>query len=352
MHRTMRGLWLAVATAMSVASAAGSALGDGKIVISNWDAYMPPDLLERFSKDTGIETELALHTTNDELMGKITPIGGKGFDVLFVSAPYVEALVQLGLLAKLDHSKIPNLANLYPEARRLDYDPNNLYSAPYSWGTTGLCYRSDVLTMEPTSWLDLLRPSNQLKRRVTMVSAERWLMAVGLKALGYSINTTDVDEINRARDLLITAKKDLLAYDDVTFYAKLLAGDAYLVQAYDGWCNYGTAENESIRFVVPKEGSDMWVDAIVVTAASENKEAAFAFINYILQPDIHRWVVENILYKVPNQKAMEALDKSLFDKYPNLAMTPAELLRQEQLRDLGNAQKEYARAVTEILAAQ
>lgn len=352
MHRTMRGLWLAVATAMSVASAAGSALGDGKIVISNWDAYMPPDLLERFSKDTGIETELALHTTNDELMGKITPIGGKGFDVLFVSAPYVEALVQLGLLAKLDHSKIPNLANLYPEARRLDYDPNNLYSAPYSWGTTGLCYRSDVLTMEPTSWLDLLRPSNQLKRRVTMVSAERWLMAVGLKALGYSINTTDVDEINRARDLLITAKKDLLAYDDVTFYAKLLAGDAYLVQAYDGWCNYGTAENESIRFVVPKEGSDMWVDAIVVTAASENKEAAFAFINYILQPDIHRWVVENILYKVPNQKAMEALDKSLFDKYPNLAMTPAELLKQEQLRDLGNAQKEYARAVTEILAAQ
>ncbi len=343
---------MAVATAMSVASAAGSALADGKIVISNWDAYMPPDLLERFSKDTGIETELALHTTNDELMGKITPIGGKGFDVLFVSAPYVEALVQLGLLAKLDHSKIPNLANLYPEARRLDYDPNNLYSAPYSWGTTGLCYRSDVLAMEPTSWLDLLRPSNQLKRRVTMVSAERWLMAVGLKALGYSINTTDVDEINRARDLLITAKKDLLAYDDVTFYAKLLAGDAYLVQAYDGWCNYGTAENESIRFVVPKEGSDMWVDAIVVTAASENKEAAFAFINHILQPDIHRWVVENILYKVPNQKAMEALDKSLFDKYPNLAMTPAELLRQEQLRDLGNAQKEYARAVTEILAAQ
>jgi spermidine/putrescine transport system substrate-binding protein len=96
----------------------------------------------------------------------------------------------------------------------------------------------------------------------------------------------------------------------------------------------------------------MWVDSIVVTAASENKEAAFTFINYILQPEIHRWVVENILYKVPNQTAMEALDKSLFDKYPNLGMTPAELLKQEQLRDLGNAQKEYARAVTEILAAQ
>lgn len=352
MHRAMRGLWLAVATAMSVASSAASALGDGKIVISNWSDYMPPDLLERFTKDTGIETELVLHATNDELMGKVVATGGQGYDVLFVSAPYVEALVQLGLLAELDHSKIPNLANLYPEARDLAFDPGNKHSAPYSWGTTGLCYRSDVIAAAPTSWMDLLTPSDQLKRRVTMVSAERWLMAAGLKALGYSINTTNVDEINRARDLLIAAKKDLLAYDDVTFYAKLIAGDAYLVQAYDGWCNYGTAENENIRFIVPKEGSDMWVDTITVTAASENKEAAFAFINYVLQPEIHRWVVENILYKVPNQKAMEALDKSLFGKYPNLAMKPAELLQQEQLRDLGNAQKEYARAVTEVLAAQ
>jgi spermidine/putrescine transport system substrate-binding protein len=313
---------------------------------------MPPDLLERFTADTGIETELALHATNDELMGKIMATGGQGYDVLFVSAPYVEALVQLGLLAELDHSKIPNLSNLYPEARNLAFDPGNKRSAPYSWGTTGLCYRSDLIAAPPTSWMDLLKPTDQLKRRVTMVTAERWLMAAGLKALGYSINTTDVDEINQARDLLIAAKRDLLAYDDITFYAKLVTGDAYLVQAYDGWCNYGTAEDESIRFVVPKEGSDMWVDAIVVTSASANKEAAFAFINYVLQPDIHRWVAENILYKVPNQKAMESLDKSLFEKYPNLAMTPADLLKQEQLRDLGQAQTQYARAVTEILATQ
>jgi spermidine/putrescine transport system substrate-binding protein len=187
-------------------------------------------------------------------MGKVVATGGQGYDVLFVSAPYVEALVQLGLLAELDHSKVPNLANLYPEARDLAYDPGNKHSAPYSWGTTGLCYRSDMIDTAPTSWMDLLAPADGLKRRVTMVSAERWLMAAGLKALGYSINTTNVDEINRARDLLIGAKKDLLAYDDVTFYAKLLAGDAYLVQAYDGWCNYGTAENDKIRFVVPKEG--------------------------------------------------------------------------------------------------
>jgi spermidine/putrescine transport system substrate-binding protein len=109
----------------------------------------------------------------------------------------------------------------------------------------------------------------------------------------------------QARDLLIEAKKSLLAYDDTTFYAKLVSGEAKLVQAWDGWCNYGIAENAAIKFVVPKEGSDVWIDSMVVTASSENKDAAMAFINYILRPEVHSWVVENILYKVPNQKAME-----------------------------------------------
>jgi spermidine/putrescine transport system substrate-binding protein len=331
--------------------AAGAAAAD-KIVISNWDGYMPPDLLANFTKETGIEAELVLHTTNDEIVGKVQAVGGKGYDVLFISSPYVEALGQQGLLAELDPAKIPNLANLYPEARNLAYDPGNKLSAPYAWGTTGLCYRSDVVKVEPTSWMDLLKPADGLKKRVTMLATERWLMAAGQKALGYSVNTTNPDELNKTKELLIAAKKDLLDYDDTLFYQKLLQGDADLVHAWDGWCNYGIAENKDIKFVVPKEGSDMWVDTMVVTAASEHKDAAYAFINYVLRPEIHRWAAENILYKVPNQKAMESLDKSLFETYPNMAMTPADLLKQEQLRDLGDGQTAYSKIVTEILAAQ
>jgi spermidine/putrescine transport system substrate-binding protein len=351
MVRTIGRLIAAAAAAVAIGLAAAPASAQGKIVISNWDGYMPPDLLANFTKETGIEAELALHATNDEIMGKVTAVGGKGYDVLFVSSPFVEALSQLKLLAELDPAKIPNLANLYPEARNLAYDPGNKLSAPYAWGTTGLCYNSAVVTSAPTSWMDLLKPSDKLKRRVTMLSTDRWLMAAGLKALGYSVNSTNPAEIAKARDLLISAKKDMLAYDDTTFYQKLLSGDADLVQAWDGWCNYGIAENDKIKFVVPKEGSDMWVDTMVVMAASENKDGAYAFINYVLRPEVHRWVAENILYKVPNEKAMAELDKSLYAKYPNLAMTPADLLKEEQLRDLGEAQKEYSKTVTEILAA-
>lgn len=323
-----------------------------KLVISNWDGYMPPDLIANFTKETGIEAELVLHATNEEIVGKLTPVGGKGYDVVFMSAQFVELMNKLGLLAQLDESKIPNLTNLYPEARQLAYDPGNKLSAPYAWGTTGLCYRSDVLTAEPTSWMDMLKPADPLKRRVTMLATDRWLLGAGLKALGYSVNSTSADEITKAKELLIAAKPGLLAYDDTTFYQKLLTGDADLVHAWDGWCNYGIAENDKIKFVVPKEGSDMWVDTMTVMAASENKDAAFAFINYVLRPEIHRWAAENILYKVPNQKAMESLDRSLFEKFPNMAMTPADLLKEEQLRDLGDAQPLYATAVTEILAAQ
>jgi spermidine/putrescine transport system substrate-binding protein len=342
----------AILAAGSMAMWAAGASAADKIVISNWDGYMPPDLLANFTKETGIEAELVLHTTNDEIVGKVQAVGGKGYDVLFISSPYVEALGQQDLLAELDPAKIPNLANLYPEARTLAYDPGNKLSAPYAWGTTGLCYRSDVVKTEPTSWMDLLKPADNLKKRVTMLATERWLMAAGEKALGYSVNTTNPDELAKTKELLIAAKKDLLDYDDTLFYQKLLSGDADLVHAWDGWCNYGIAENKEIKFVVPKEGSDMWIDTMVVTAASEHKDAAYAFINYVLRPEIHRWAAENILYKVPNQKAMESLDKSLFETYPNMAMTPADLLKQEQLHDLGDGQKAYSQIVTEILAAQ
>ena len=125
-----------------------------------------------------------------------------------------------------------------------------------------------------------------------------------------------------------------------------------MVHAWDGWCNYGIAENDQIKYVIPSEGSDLWVDTIVVTAASENKDAAQAFVNYVLGKDVGVWVASNILYKTPNKAAMEALDPTLLTSFPNMAMTPAELVKYEQLRDLGKGSKAFARAVTEIMAAQ
>ncbi len=323
-----------------------------KLVISNWDGYMPKDIAEKFKAETGIDLEVAVHATNEEIMGKVTASGGEGFDVLFVSSPFAEALQKLGLLAPVDHAKIPNLANLYAEAGQLKHDPGNTFSVPYAWGTTGLCYRSDLVKAEPTSWNDLLAPTDDLKGKITMLATDRWLMSAAFLAGGMSVNTADQASLDKVRDQLVAAKKNLLAYDDTTFYSKLVSGEASLVQAWDGWCNYGIAENPKIKYVVPKEGSDLWVDTMVITKSSKNPDAAAKFIDFVLKADNGKWVVENIMYKTPNKAGMEAIDPAMLTTYPNMAIAPADLLKYEQLRDLGDGMKAFSKTVSEIMAAK
>jgi spermidine/putrescine transport system substrate-binding protein len=328
-----------------------AALAD-KVVVSNWDGYMPKDMAEKFKAATGLELEVAVHATNEEIMGKVTASGGEGFDVLFVSSPFAEALNKLGLTAPIDASKIPNLKNLYAEANQLQYDPGNTFSVPYAWGTTGICYRSDLMKSAPASWNDLLTPPDDAKGKTTMLSTDRWLMSAAFLANGMSVNTVDQAMLDKARDVLVAAKKSLLAYDDTTFFSKLVSGEAVMTHAWDGWCNYGIAENAAIKYVVPKEGSDLWVDTMVITKAAKNPEGAAKFIDFILSADNGKWVVENIMYKTPNKAGMDAIDPKMLEQFPNMAITPADLLKYEQLRDLGDGMKAFSKTVSDVMAAK
>ena len=355
---------IAVSSALALAACGGSAstsseqldpnadLSKQSLVVSNWDAYMPEDLPAKFQEKTGAPVTVTKHATNEEVVAKITSGGDSGIDVAFVSGQYAQALAEQGLLADIDPALIPNLKNLYPEAAQLPYDVGNKFSVPYAWGTTGICYRSDLTNgFVPTSWNDLLQPPADLKGKVTMLGTERWLMLPAQKSLGYSVNTTDEAEMQKVKDALIAAKPNLLAYDDTTFYTRLVSGEAAMVEAWDGWCNYGIAENPDIKFVVPKEGSDLFTDTMVILKSSKNKEAAHALINYILDADTHKWVAENILYKVPNKPAMDAVGAGLAASYPNMGMTPAELLKGEGLLDLGEAGPNYTKIATEVTAS-
>lgn len=325
-------------------------LSSQSLVVSNWEAYMPDDLPKKFEKNVGPPVEVTYHATNEEIVAKLTASDDSGIDVAFVSGQFAQALGEQGLLEPIDPALIPNLSNLYPEATELAYDPGNKVSVPYAWGTTGLCYREDLTGYDPTSWNDLLEPKPNVDGKTTMLATERWLMLPAQKSLGFSVNTTDPDEMEQVKEQLIATKPTLLAYDDTTFYQRLVDGEASLVQAWDGWCNYGIAEDDRIKFVVPDEGSDLWTDTMVILKSSENKEAAHAFINYILDPEVQSWVVDNILYKVPNQAAMEMIDPSMIETYPNLGMTPEQLAEGEELVDLGEASIMYTEIATEVTA--
>ena len=182
-----------------------------------------------------------------------------------------------------------------------------------------------------------------------MLAADRWLMAAGFLANGLSVNTAGQADLDRTRDLPIAAKKNLLAYDDTTFYSKLISGQAALVHAWDGWCNYGIGENPKIKFKIPKEGSDVFVDTMVVLDKSKNKEAAHKFLDWVLRADSGKAVTELVLYKTPNAVAMAQVKKSLGKQYPNLLIPPKLLLTFQTERDLGKAQPLWSRTVSEIV---
>ncbi len=322
------------------------------LVVSNWAAYNPPDLAAKFEAAVGPKMTITNHATNEEIMAKLTSGADSGIDVAFVSGQYAQALAAQGLLEPIDAALIPNLKNLYPEASKLPYDMGNKYSVPYTWGTTGICYRKDLTGFDPTSWNDLLNPVAKLKGKTTMLATERWLMLPAQKLLGYSANTTDATEMDKVKAQLVATKKTLLAYDDTTFYTRLVSGEAAMVEAWDGWCNYGITDNKNIKFVIPKEGSDLWVDTMVILKTSKNKEAAHALINYILDPTVNSWVISNVLYKTPDKAAMDLTAAKLGETYPNMLMTPADLLKQENLLDLGSSGPMYTKIATEVTSSK
>ena len=322
------------------------------LTITNWAGYYPEDLATQVQSAIGTPVTITNHATNEEAMGKLTAGGDSGIDVAFVSGQYAQALNEAGLLEPIHPDLIPNLKNLYPEATQLPFDKGDTFSVPYTWGTTGICYRSDLVDHEPTSWNDVLNPADKDKGKVTALATERWLALPALKSLGYSINTTDEKQLAEAKDLLVKAKPNLLAYDDTNFYSRLVSGEAHMAVAWDGWCNYGITDNPNIKFVIPKEGSDLWSDTMVILKTSKNKEAAHAFINFILDPKNHAWVAENILYKVPNQSAMGVKEVTdLFATYPNMNMSPADLLKMEAEVDLGNNSSAYTKLATEVTSS-
>ncbi len=326
-------------------------LSEQTLTVGIWADYYPEDLAERFEEETGVKVTIVNHATNEDIVAKLTASSNPGIDVAFMSGQYAQALAEQGLLAELDKSLIPNESNLYPEALELPYDVGNVYSEPYAWGTTGICYRPDLTGYDPTSWNDLLNPKPELVGKTTMLSTDRWLALPALKVAGKSVNTTDQADLDEAKEQLLKTKETLLAYDDTTFYSKLVSGEAAMVEAWDGWCNYGTAEDERITFVVPEEGSDLWVDTMTVLESSQNKEAAMAFVNFILDPEIGTWVAENILYSVPNKTAMEGLSPETIAAYPTLGLSVEELTSQEAIIDLGDFSTAFTDLNTAVLSA-
>lgn len=315
--------------------------------VYNWDTYIGETTLEDFTAATGIQVRYDLFASNDELFAKLRE-GNPGYDVIFPSNDYVQRMIAADMLIPLDHAKIPNREHIDPLFADPEFDPGRRYSMPYMWGTMGIGYRTSVAS--PKSWKAVFEPEEQFRGRIAWLNDTSIIQMV-LKYMGYSVNSRDPAEIDRAAELLIRAKPYIKTFAPDTGQDLLLAGEVDLVTEWNGDILQVMEEDDDISYVVPEEGSLRWEDTMCIPKGAPHPENAHTFINYILTPEVHASIAEFIKYACPNRTALQFLPKEDLENpaiYP-----PREVLEKCEVSVYKGEEIEslYDQALTRVLAA-
>jgi len=320
-----------------------------KLNFYNWDTYIGENTLADFQAATGIETKLDLFADNAELFAKLKS-GNPGYDVIVPSDSWIERLTGANLLMPLDHSKIPNMANIDPRFADAVFDKGRKFTIPYMWGTLGVGYRKSKIEGVPDSW-KLLYDSDKYAGRVSLLGDARNVIGMALKYLGKSLNTKDPAEIKMAEDLIIANKKNIKVFADDNGQDLLASGEVDLAQEWNGDIIQVIAEDQDIAYMVPTEGALLWQDTMAIPTGAPHPENAHAFINYVLDAKAGADIAKFIAYATANAKARELLDDS-YNKDPSIFPTDEVVAKCEAQVYLGeDGQKLYEDAWTRIQAA-
>lgn len=286
----------------------------GSLKVYNWGEYMDPQVLELFEKETGISVTYDEYETN-ESMYPIIAKGAADYDLICPSDYMIQKMSDEGLLEPINWSRIPNAKNIddqYFEFAR-GYDENNTYSMPYLWGTVGILYNKKMVKGPIDSWGVLW--DTRYQDDILMQKSVRDAFGVALKYLGYSLNTTDEAQLDEAKQKLLEQKHSgvVQAYVVDEVRDKMIAGEAAMGVIYSGEALTCMEENEDLAYVIPKEGSNLWMDNFAIVKGAKNKENAEKFLNFLCRPEIMKMNFEYITYSVPSSKARELLP----DEYKN-----------------------------------
>ncbi|MEM8949177.1 MAG: spermidine/putrescine ABC transporter substrate-binding protein [Pseudomonadota bacterium] len=308
---------VAVATVLPAASRMSFAQTN-QVNVYNWDTYIGENTVANFTKATGTDVRYDLFASNDELFAKLRE-GNPGYDVIFPSNDFVERLVAADRLIELDHSQLPNMSNLNPAFTDPEFDPGRKYSIPYFWGTIGIGYRKSATEgMTPTSWADMFA-SDQYAGRMSLLN-DSDVIEVALKYLGLSLNSSDPAEIDAAAEALIKAKPNIKAFAPDTGQDLLIAGEVDVCMEWNGDILQVMDEDDDLAYVVPSEGSILWEDTMCIPKDGPNPEGAHAFVNYILEAEVHGEIASEIKYPCPNEAAMAFIpeeDRNNTSIYPS-----------------------------------
>lgn len=321
-----------------------------QMYIYTWEQYTDKDLFKTFNAQTGIKTLADVYDSNETMLSKMLAGGGGAYSIIYPSDYMVQKMVKLGLLAELNHNRLIGLDNLFPRFQNPTYDPNNRYSLPFSWGTTGFIYNSEKLKTPPEDWVYLWENRQQLSKRMTLMNDVREVMGGVLRMLGYSYNSTDENQIKQAYDMLLLLKPDIASFTTDGWRNQIIAGDLVLAMCYSSDAAKISKENPKLKYVIPKSGSSLWTDTLVISKTAPNIEGAYAWINLMLRPEVATEMSERLSLSIANQAGFEQLPKKIQN---NLSLFPSDsiLAKCERLVLLEQAEEVYQRYWTQLTSS-
>lgn len=326
---------------------AGCARRNRRLNVFNWSNYVAPETIPGFEKEFGVRVRYAVYESNEEMLARVLS-GNSGWDVVFPTHSYVEPMRKLGLLAELDHSRLPNLAHLSPQFRSPEWDPELRWSVPYMWGGTGIAYNRAIVPA-PVSWADLWR--KDLAGRITMLDDPFEVLGACLKKLGFSLNSTDERELRLAAREAVAQKRLLRAYLNAEVRDQLVAGDVLAAQLWATTAQQAMDASSRLDFVYPSEGFGLYADTAVILRESRRRELAHEFLNYLLRPHVAAAVVRATKTATANGAALALLEERL-RRNRTLYPPPEVLARGEWFRPMPAAvQRLRDRLWTEIKSA-
>lgn len=281
---------------------------DYDLYIYNWGQYIDPAVIELFEEQTGYSVSYEEFETNEVMYPKIKS-GAVSYDLVCPSDYMIERMIQEDLLAEINFDNIPNYKYIgedYIEQSRY-FDAENKYSIPYFWGTVGILYNKTMVDEPITSWSAIF--DEKYADEILMIDSVRDALGIALKYLGYSLNTTNEDELNEATNLLLKQKPLVQAYVVDQVRDKMIGGEAAMGVIYSGEAIYTMEENEDLEYVVPEEGSNIWIDSWVIPKNAKHKEVAEEFLNFLCDPEIGLMNFDEVGYSTPNTETKELIEE-------------------------------------------
>jgi spermidine/putrescine transport system permease protein len=313
--------------------------------VFNWSEYLPQSVIDKFEETYNVKVNYSTFSSNEEMLAKLMA-GGGNYDITVASDFMVEILKKQGLIQPLNKDNLPNLGNIGPQFLNLPFDEGNKYSVPYMWLAGIIAYDSSKIP-EGTikGYKDLWKP--ELKGSLTLLDDERVIIGITLKKLGYSLNETSPEALQKAKEELKKLQANVKSYDSDSPKTSLINGESKAIFAWGAEGSLAKRENPNVKYVIPEEGLFLQQDNFVIPKGAKNIQAAELFMNFIMSPEISAEISHYFPYGNPNTAAYQYIDKEIMDDtavYP----TDADVEKGEYLKDIGDSVVELDKIWSEV----